>query len=155
MYQFKKQKLDWLDVFVARVKKGDGHLKMFSTPATPATQATLNIYAEGSFSFSAGDFAQEMGAGDSSLDLTIERFPAGMLAVERVLSDKGLRLCVSPSDPKTAWSRRAVKLKKGQSVTAVDGFVILPQEEVKPLTTFKAPRPMTVHVAERILPVGA
>jgi hypothetical protein len=74
---------------------------------TPQNQGTLNIYLQGSFKFVIGSFEQILEAGDTSLDLTIESFPADTLCTETCLTQPALRYCVSKTEP-GSWSRERV-----------------------------------------------
>lgn len=150
MYQFKKHTLDWLNVFAAKAKEGDTHLKMFVSPVSPLKQPTLNIYAQGEFSLSVGGFSQVLRQGDSNHALNLTELPSGVLIVERVLSQEALRFCVSPIDPHTRWKAARVDLAFSEKVEAVDGFVLPLRADVQPLTTFEADNDQTVYVIERI-----
>lgn len=150
MYQFKRHTLDWLNVFVAKAKKRDTHLKMFASPVSPLKQPTLNIYAEGEFSITVGGFRQHLQAGESNLNLSIKEIPSGVLVVERVLSEESLRFCVSPVHPETPWKAAARHLEAGEVVEAEDGFVLPLLADVQPRTSYGVTHAQTVYLIERI-----
>lgn len=150
MYQFKRHTLDWLNVFVAKAKQGDTHLKMFASPVSPLKQPTLNLYAQGEFSLSVGAFTQVLRQGDSNHSLNLNELPSGVLVVERVLSQEALRLCISPVDPHTRWKATRVDLAFFEKVEAVDGFVLPLVADVQPLTSFEASHDQTVYLIERL-----
>jgi len=114
MYTFSKRLAGRFDIFASFQRQGDTHLKKFSAGVTPQTQATVNVYAKGSFSFQVGDFEQVMSEGSCTLDLGIAEFPEGLVATETVLSPYALRYCVSPSSP-GPFTRAKVDVAEGQS----------------------------------------
>lgn len=124
MYQFTNTAMAGLTVSHSIAKAGTKHRKVYAAQGvTPATQDTLNVYLSGSFNFEAGNFSQVMVAGDTSLDLGIEQYPAGVVCIETVLSDWGRRCCISSKKP---WTRDVVSLTQDQTHTlAHDSLVVL------------------------------
>jgi hypothetical protein len=107
MYQFEKQTLGDFIIHCAAPQIGDIHKKQFSEGVTPQNQATFNVYVSGSFRFCIGDFEQTLTAGQSTLDLTLEAFPANKLCVETCLDGPAIRYCISKATP-GVWQRTKV-----------------------------------------------
>lgn len=134
MYQFEGFEVGGFKVYKSAQKEGDTHLKRFTSPGvTPQTQATLNIYAEGAFSFGIPDtgFTQALNAGDTSLNVTLAEYPAGAVCEERVVSQTALRYCVSPLQ-QTPWTPLIVTLAAGEQLpTQVGDCIFIVQGSVE------------------------
>lgn len=94
-YSFQKVEVDGFIIYRSQQRAGDTHLKKFSAGVTPQNQGTLNIYLSGSFRLSSGEFLQDFGPGDTSLDTALASYPNGVVFTETVLSQDALRYCVS------------------------------------------------------------
>lgn len=95
MYQFEKNTLGDFVIHKSQPQIGATHKKQFSEGVTPENQATFNVYIAGSFLFSIGDFQQTLTAGQSTLDLTLDEFPANTLCTETCLENSAVRYCIS------------------------------------------------------------
>jgi len=124
MYQFSTQEIAGLQVAQTVARGGTDHLKVYAAAGvTPATQDTLNVYVSGSFRFGCGQFSQTLVGGQTSLDLTIAAYPAGEICEETVLSDWGVRFCVSSKKP---WERERFALNAGQTLELTkDSLLVL------------------------------
>ena len=123
MYQFSNNVLAGLTVSQSVAKAGTTHLKQFTTAGvTPATQNTLNLYISGSFKFEVNGFIQIMNPGETSLDLSITEYPVNLTCTETVLSDWGVRCCVSSKVP---WTKEIVNLSYNQTYENVHKSLVL------------------------------
>lgn len=109
MYRFTKQTIGNFDIYTANPRVGDVHLRKFSTGVTPKNQASLNIYAAGTFCLTSQDFKQIIPAGHTSLDLSLHEYTPQKLYIEQVVSGPATRLCVSKTGG-GAWIRRQVDI---------------------------------------------
>jgi hypothetical protein len=121
MYQFEKQTLGDFVIHKSRPLIGATHKKQFSEGVTPLNQATFNVYIAGSFLFSIGDFQQTLTAGQSTLDLTLEEFPANTLCTETCLENSASRYCISRATA-GAWMR--TKVTDSNWIAPADGLFI-------------------------------
>lgn len=132
-YAFETSDVGGFRVYKSAQQAGDLHLKRFTQPGvTPQTQGTLNIYAEGVFSFAipTTEFVQTLSAGSTSLDLTVAQYPVNAVCEEQVVSPTALRYCVSPAVP-LAWTPSVVALAAGDElVTQPDDCIYLMQGSV-------------------------
>lgn len=122
MYTFTKQEIGGFAVFTSEPEVGDLHRKKFLPGVTPANQATLNIYVSGAFRLQCGNFQQDVSAGQTSLDIELAEFPAGILFCETVTQGPAKRLCVSrlAGGP---WLRDRVTVADGWS-PQLDGLLV-------------------------------
>jgi hypothetical protein len=100
MYSFSRREVGRFVVQVSNQKLGDVHRKRFKNGVTPQNQETINVYVAGNFTFSIGSFNKSLTAGSTSLDLEIDEFPEGEIAVEQVVSPTAIRYCVSAKEGK-------------------------------------------------------
>lgn len=128
MYRFSKQTVGGFDIYTANPSVGEVHLRRFAPGVTPQNQASLNIYAAGSFELQAGSFGQVFEAGQTSLDLRLTEYPAGELCIERVVSGPATRRCVSRVGG-GAWTRRCIEVSP-EWVPENDGALIFFAGEV-------------------------
>lgn len=97
MFTFKRNTAGRFDVFSSFQSQGDVHLKRFGAGVTPRNQQTINVYAKGGFLFEVAGHSQPMLEGSCTLDLSLTEYPSGEVSTETVVSQFGLRYCVSPS----------------------------------------------------------
>jgi hypothetical protein len=119
MYDFAKTTLDWVHLYDSRVSTpGQRHMKVCLPGTTPTNQETLNVYLEGTFEVSIPDtgFTQTLTPGQSSLDLAVALYPAGVPIVERALTTPARRICLSPVMRGDWWVRQRLDLLAGASV---------------------------------------
>lgn len=122
MYVFKKQLISGFTIYTATPNIGDLHYKKFSGTVTPTNQETLNVYVMGSFLVRCGTFEQLLSAGQTSLDISLDVYPAEQIYVEKVMGGPAKRLCVSKQDS-TAWYRQRVLVN--QDWTALDSGILI------------------------------
>jgi hypothetical protein len=122
-YPFVAHQFDWLTIHESKAAPGMVHLKQFQSDTAPSKQRTLNLYVSGKFGLSVGQYEQVMLPGQSSQDVRCI-FPHGLIVIEEPL-EEGVRLCLAPKDEKQAWSRRAVQLAAGESITAEPGGLVV------------------------------
>lgn len=108
-YSFQRIAVGSFNVYKSAQVQHDVHLKKFAKGVTPQNQQTLNVYLSGEFHFGGGGFSQVLRAGDTSTELAIAEFPAGIVFNEKVLSPEGLRYCISPA-AKSSWNRARVSV---------------------------------------------
>jgi len=123
-YSFQQVTVGQFTAYRSAQVLGDTHCKRFTGGVTPQNQQTLNVYIAGDFEFTCGDFTQVLHAGDTSLDLTIGEFPAGVVCTEKVLSPTALRICVSPPG-KGSWSREKVAVTGSISFAEESALVVM------------------------------
>lgn len=114
MYTFEKEVVGPFTVHKSSQVKGDLHVKRFRSGVTPANQATLNVYISGEFLITCGQFSQSMSAGQTSLELAIDAYPDGALMREEVMSETGVRYCISATEG-GKWLREKVSLSGGET----------------------------------------
>ncbi len=148
MYEFKRFVYDWLVVHESRPAVGQRHMKAFVAPTAPKDQSTFNIYASGVFELAIGSTKQQMQAGMSTLDIAIDAIPAGVLIVEKPLVPDSVRFCCQPLNESTRWTRRAVTLQSGESLSS-DGWIIPALPELQVVKSFTADSPTKVFVLDR------
>lgn len=125
MYSFTQSNIGRFTVYQSVQRAGDTHLKKFKAGVTPQNQETINVYVAGSFCFSVGDFIQVLNAGDTTLDLQIVVFPENVVATEEVMSDVGIRYCISANDG--SFTKQIVEVMEGLPYVADSksvGFVL-------------------------------
>jgi hypothetical protein len=121
MYRFEKTVIGPFVIHKARPSRNESHRKIFAAGVTPQNQSTLNIYIEGRFQYVVGDFEQVLGAGQSSLDLAIDQFPAEVLCVETCIEAPALRYCVTTRLGER-WTRQRVKSEA--FIIPTDGMLV-------------------------------
>ena len=124
-YEFERIDMGAFIVHKTVAAPGVVHRKRFIVDgATPANQGTLNLYA-GPFrvSIEEAEFTQDMGAGQSSLDLAIGQFPLMAICEEVALEDGAVRYCVVPAGP-WRWRRYAADIDGAR--TLAGGSVVFP-----------------------------
>lgn len=137
MYKFTHHKVDWLNVYDAQPELGAKHIKCFALNTAPSGQFALNIDPADQFALNiylSGEsvlevpsigFSQTLLAGQSSIDVTLAEYPAGALVIERPSVAPARRLCVSPINPKTKWTRRRVDLCADEAVELGSAIAIV------------------------------
>lgn len=123
MYQFSNNMLAGLTVSQSVAKAGTTHLKQFTTAGiTPASQNTLNLYISGNFKVEVNGFSQIMSPGETSLDLSLTEYPVNLTCTETVLSDWGVRCCVSSKVP---WTKDVINISSTQTYENIYTSLVL------------------------------
>lgn len=115
MYTFDRIPAGRFDIYRSFVSCGDSHKKRFAFGVTPANQKTINIYAGGQFLFTCGSFRQLLEGGSCTLDLMTNSFEDNEICTETVLSQTGVRYCVSAKD-KLPFKKQKVDISAGKSI---------------------------------------
>lgn len=117
MYRFKPIPLPGFRLVESTPALGVEHHKQFLPGTTPSNQSTLNLYVDGEFELSipAVGFTQRMVAGQTSLDVALSEYPAGVVCIERPLTSNARRLCLAPMEP-SRWSRQVQTFLAGAPV---------------------------------------
>lgn len=120
MYSFSRKSIGPYTVHISTQKRGDTHHKKFSGKVTPSSQNTTNIYVSGRFQLSAGDYSQELIAGQTNLDLNIHEYIPDQVLTETVLSDYAVRYCV----PSAGLTRTIVEVEQPETYNTTKNSLI-------------------------------
>lgn len=143
MYAFKKQRVGAFDVHTAHPEVGSLHYKKFTSGVTPQSQATLNVYVQGTFLLRGGLFEQTMVAGQTSLDVGLSEYEPDQIYVEKVLTGPAKRLCIAKTTG-GVWNRQNLLVKPGWVsnhsgvLLYFDGSVLEVTPGIEPITQGQA-----------------
>ena len=127
MYSFEKQELTDFVIHKSYQQMGDKHHKRFGTSVTPLNQVTLNVYIQGQFKLKCAGFEQVLGAGQTSLEVALETYPAGQIFEEEVLSETATRFCIACKQSGT-WYRAKIDVTPENPVSGPGLVVVLSGE---------------------------
>jgi hypothetical protein len=127
MYKFKRIKIPGFQLVEAHPLKGDTHLKKFLQKTTPLNQGTMNLYLEGEFELTIPEigYSQIIQSGNTNLDINLAEFPINTIVTERVVSDTGWRLCLSPEEITARWTRNVNIISPDQIHSLSQGEIII------------------------------
>lgn len=127
MYSFQKQELNDFVIHKSYQQMGDKHHKKFGVNVTPLNQGTLNVYIQGQFRLKCAGFEQVLGAGQTSLEVALEAYPAGQVFEEEVLSETGTRFCIARKQSGT-WHRAKIEVTPEDPIYGPGLVVVLSGE---------------------------
>lgn len=127
MYRFEKERLGDFVIHKSYQVKGDKHYKKFENQVTPLNQATFNVYVEGEFMVRIAGFEQLMKAGQTSLEVALETYPAQRILEEEVLSTTGIRYCIARKE-KGIWQRAKLQVAGEMEFPEASTLVVLSGE---------------------------
>lgn len=127
MYSFEKQDLNVFVIHKSYQQMGDKHHKRFGVGVTPLNQGTLNVYIQGQFKLKCAGFEQVLNAGQTSLEVALETYPAGQVFEEEVLSDTGIRFCIGCKQS-GIWYRAKIDVTPENPVSGPGLVVVLSGE---------------------------
>lgn len=127
MYSFQKQELNDFVIHKSYQQMGDKHHKKFGVNVTPLNQGTLNVYIQGQFRLKCAGFEQVLEAGQTSLEVALEAYPAGQVFEEEVLSETGTRFCIARKQSGT-WHRAKIEVTPENPIYGPGLVVVLSGE---------------------------
>jgi hypothetical protein len=125
-YTFEKVRAVGFDIHKTVAPIGTEHKKIFiEDGVSTQNQATLNVYAEGSFLFEVPELnvSHTFNVGDTSLDFNIS-FPKDCVCVEKPLQNESVRYCISSTKDKNTLYRTQVEIQQGGSID-VDALTLV------------------------------